>query len=55
LNGIEKQKKRRNKIEEEEIEWDYIYKIEMWLKNKFNFGDYCYTWAVFDCCRSIAK
>lgn len=27
----------------------------MWLKTKFNHGDYCYTWAIFDCCRSIYK
>lgn len=59
LNGEEKAKKKKfgssEPVEEGATEWDYIYKIEFWLKAKFNHGDYCFTWAVFDCCRSILK
>lgn len=59
LPGEEKQKKRLKlsdaKSQPGDKEWDYVYKIEQWIKTKFNLGDYCYTWAVFDCCRSIFK
>lgn len=58
LNGEEIPKKKvrgEPAPEPGETEWDYIYRIEQWLKSRFNFGDYCFTFSVFDCCRSIVK
>ena len=60
---MEKNKNKKNltgKIQTEEelnnIEWDYTYNIEFWLKMKFNFlGDYSFILAIFDCCKSFFK
>jgi len=58
LDGVEKDVRRRpnDPVDMPKREWSYVFKVENTLKNKFtNFGESCYTWATFACCKSILK